>query len=596
MTKLFVIVMLAAMFASCYEDKGNYNYDKVMTFSVPNMNTSIKNRSAILHELYTAYPPVTFTNWTNPEDTLRLKYVWVRSGANNTIDTLCEGRIFQWTPDVAASTVGITLLVRDTLTGQVAVGSLQMSVSSPFSQGWALVHDYATGADMSFIKPYSKQVHHPESDDPDEMLTVRAYDVYPNQLSASNPGVTFGSPKKVRWYATSNASKLMLINDNPVNIDGSTWKAEVELAEEITGGTPEAAIEDMYFTKNTRMLLDKNGNVYLNQEWSSFYSSKFVGMPLLDLETGENTRIAEFSNPYDAFYGNFAHAHDAVNKRFLFIATNYYEITAWYPSFDRATVESMSGAFETEEDKARYIDILNYDGYNFLFYGCRNGDNNYVKLSANSGGGTKSYFAFFFEKDGEIYIQYMLANGISYGNVEGYNDYVYTPNWAHIQVVKWTDFEGVTATPTNDMLTPETPRAFICGKSQSNSGQARMDYMYFAKNDVVYCVDFETNRLYEYYRIPTGANVKLLELNFHDTELGVYSDDNTFRTLRCSADYLTNPDLNDKKLIKEFTNMSNVKQILYLRANQSDFTMPASKVTDRIVWTENNAYNLDDIE
>jgi hypothetical protein len=102
--------------------------------------------------------------------------------------------------------------------------------------------------------------------------------------------------------------------------------------------------------------------------------------------------------------------------------------------------------------------------------------------------------------------------------------------------------------------------------------------------------------LYEYYRIPTGANVKLLELNFHGTELGVYSDDNTFRTLRCSADYLTNPDLNDKKLIKEFTNMSNVKQILYLRANKSDFTMPYGKVTDRIVWTENNAYNLDDIE
>ena len=150
MKKLFIIGMLAAMFASCYDDKGNYEYKKVMTFEVPNMNSSLKNRTATLGELYTAYPPVNFYNWTNPEDTLRLKYVWVRSGANNTIDTLCEGRIFQWVPDVAGSAMGINVLVRDTLTGIVSVGSMQLTVASAVSTGWAFLHSYGGNTDMSF--------------------------------------------------------------------------------------------------------------------------------------------------------------------------------------------------------------------------------------------------------------------------------------------------------------------------------------------------------------------------------------------------------------------------------------------------------------
>ena len=591
MRKLFVIGMLAAMFASCYEDKGNYDYEKIMTFSIPSMNTSLgSNRNATLGELYTAYPPMTFKNWTNPEDTLRLKYVWVRSGANNTIDTLWEGRIFQWVPDAAGSAIGISLLVRDTVTGQVQKGDMQLSVTSPFGTGWALLHNYASGTDMSFIRPTTKEIDDPESDDPEDKLTVRDYIVYPNQLTKANPGIAFGTnPEKARWYATSLASKIMILQDNPVNIDGATWKAEVDVAEEFVGEMPACGFKDMYFTKNTRFLLDRNGKVYLNQEWSSFYSSKFMGSPLLDLESGNELNITEFTNVYDAFYGNFAHAHDAVNKRFLFVATNYYDITAFYPSFPKEDVFSMSNAFkaDVELNKNRYIDISNYEGYNYLFYGTRNGNGQYVNLSANSGGGTKSYFVFFFERDGEIYMQMMLANGIVYGNVEGYWDYVYTPNWAQIEVIKWSELEGVNTTPTNDMLTTETPRAFICGKSQSNNGQAWMDYMYFAKGNIVYCLDFETNRLYEYYKLPEGVNVKLMELNFHDTELGIYADNNTFTTIKCAPQMLNNFDYASKHL-QTFENITDVKQILYLRANQSAFTMPASSanLTDRIVWKD----------
>ncbi|MBR6495767.1 MAG: hypothetical protein IKT28_01480, partial [Rikenellaceae bacterium] len=242
-----------------------------------------------------------------------------------------------------------------------------------------------------------------------------------------------------------------------------------------------------------------------------------------------------------------------------------------------------SGAFKDDISKDRYIDIANYDGYNLLFWGTRNGDGNYVKLSANSGGGTKSYMAFFFEKDGEIYVQFMLASGITVGTVEGLPDYVQVPKWSQIEVVKWSEMVGVNTTVTNDLLSKDTPRAFICGKSQSNNGLAWMDYMYFAKGNVVYCLDFETKNLYEYYKLPEGVNVKLLELNFHDTELAIYADDNTFRTIKCSPSNLNNFDYDSKLTTDVIENMTGVKQIIYVRSSKSAFTMPTSN-PDRIVW------------
>jgi hypothetical protein len=108
-----------------------------------------------------------------------------------------------------------------------------------------------------------------------------------------------------------------------------------------------------------------------------------------------------------------------------------------------------------------------------------------------------------------------------------------------------------------------------------------MDYLYFAKGNVVYCLDFETDRFYKYYEIPSGANIKLMELNIHDTELGIYADDNTFRTLKCSPKNLLNTDY-QSKCIQVFENITDVVDLQYVVAKY-----PATiDTSDRIVWTE----------
>ncbi|MBR6495922.1 MAG: hypothetical protein IKT28_02270, partial [Rikenellaceae bacterium] len=82
MKKLFVVALLATMIASCYEDKGNYDYAPMMTFNTntQGMNVSIpsaQRSSAFVGELFTAYPAMYFQNVVNPEDTNRLEYYWL---------------------------------------------------------------------------------------------------------------------------------------------------------------------------------------------------------------------------------------------------------------------------------------------------------------------------------------------------------------------------------------------------------------------------------------------------------------------------------------------------------------------------------------
>ena len=589
MKKLFVIGLLAAMFASCYEDKGNYDYPKMMTFEVPNMNSSIKNRNAVLGEPYSAYPVVNFYNWTNPEDTMRVTYHWVRTISGKGIDTLCEGRVFNWVPDRAGSAMGISVLVRDTLTGYVHKGDMQLTVTSQIGTGWALLHNYSGTTDMSFVRPAQKELEDPN--DETKKYKVRELYHYPNYLSTvANPGISFGSnPVRVCWYANNSATKLVILQDNPVTIAGDSWTVEVDMAEEFAGGVPAGGFKDFMSLRMGRMILGNDGKIYLDQDWSysgSFFTSRFMGVPLQDMETAEDFEVEEFADMYESWFGSVWRAHDTKNKRFLFVATNYYDQTALYPSLPKADLTSSQ--FVDDFSYNNYVDLANYDGYNYLFSGQRSGA---MGLSPNSSGGGNSMLAFFFEKDGEVYLQTMKSTGIIVGTVPGLNDYVQIPNWGNIKVVKWSEaIEGVNCDPSTITLTKDTPHTFLRGKSQSSSGQAMMDYVYFAQGSSVYVLDFETNRLYEYYRMPNGANIKLLHMNHHDTELAVYADDNTFRTIKCAPWQLNNSDFDSKLTAPAITDVKDVQQIIYLRSNISMFYMPATSggYNDRIVWTEDN--------
>jgi hypothetical protein len=331
--------------------------------------------------------------------------------------------------------------------------------------------------------------------------------------------------------------------------------------------------------QSVRLILGNDGRVYLNQGWSSFYGSKFVNVPMINQETAEPITIESFPESlHDVWHGYIFWAHDAINKQF-YITNAWNSFTILDLMTSKEDMLNREGTFKDEEAKSAYIDLRNYGDYNYLFSASRTGA---MGLQSNASNHYANKLVFFFEKGGEIYMQFMTLNGpLTNDMSNSWMDYRYTAEWKDVYVTKFTDMQGqYGAVPTNDLISKNTPHVFVNGKGQQSHGQT-MDYLYFAKGNVVYCLDFETDRFYKYYEIPSGANIKLMELNIHDTELGIYADDNTFRTLKCSPKNLLNTDY-QSKCIQVFENITDVVDLQYVVAKY-----PATiDTSDRIVWTE----------
>ena len=91
--------------------------------------------------------------------------------------------------------------------------------------------------------------------------------------------------------------------------------------------------------------------------------------------------------------------------------------------------------------------------------------------------------------------------------------------------------------------------------------------LFFAKDNIIYCLDFDAFKLYKYYEYPAGTVIKFMHGNPRDTELGVYtSSDNTFRTFNITAEMLNNPDYS-KKIVGEVSGLKDVVRMKYFYPN-----------------------------
>lgn len=566
MRRFFVIGLLTLMFASCYEDKGNYTYTKVMTVTIPSMNSYIKNRNAIYGELFTAYPPLRFANYENPEDTLRLKYYWVSSNVKDSkkLDTLCIGRKLEWVCDRVGSALGVYLFVEDTVTGQSVNGLMQVTCQSQVGQGWAFLHNYSNGSDMSFIRPYSEQV--PDPEDPNLKITVKKYaDNYRNYLSTIvTPGVPLGlDATNFNFYGNRSATKIVVLQDHsPVTLNGSTWKPEVYLAEEFVGGMPEGGFKDMIYLEYAKLLLAKDGRLYRQHSNaqssfnSSFYTDSYINVPMQDVDTGEDLIIESLEKMDAGWRGTTMCAYDKINNRILWTQSrnsgNCAEV--FYPPYSKDLLTLSN--FLDEESMQKYIDLSNMGQNQLLIMGlCGATGITNSSLSA-------SVQVFFIKNpDGKIVVQIVKQDTQMISELIKGHTTVQRPNFKQINVYDWTTIEGA----TDDMLTDKTVHCFTHGKKSAN------DFFFFAKGNEIYAYDFQSKLLRKIYEFEdAGTTAKFMEVNPQDTELGIYASDNTFRTIKCSGSDNANSDYQGK-VVGKFTDLKDVVAMKYLFANWSGY-------------------------
>lgn len=153
--KYGLLLTSIAVLTSCYEDKGNYQYDE----SIQDISVKLESLYGIRKQdqkmSFTITPEIT----TKDGDKSHLRYVWVmntqtpNSSANDTIGT-DEAVTLELDPTAEdfAYKYYLRLYVTDTQTQGVTMVPTQVEVTKPYSYAWAVLHETDNHAELGAVE------------------------------------------------------------------------------------------------------------------------------------------------------------------------------------------------------------------------------------------------------------------------------------------------------------------------------------------------------------------------------------------------------------------------------------------------------------
>ena len=147
--------MLTSLLASCYEDKGNYDYDESISDISVKLNQSYGVRKADTEMTYTINPEIK----TDDGDKSYLKYTWVMNTTSaNSIqnDTIGHDESLTLTMDPNdpkfVYKYYIKLYVTDTRTNTKTMAPTTLEVGKPFTKAWMVLHEKDDHAELGSVE------------------------------------------------------------------------------------------------------------------------------------------------------------------------------------------------------------------------------------------------------------------------------------------------------------------------------------------------------------------------------------------------------------------------------------------------------------
>lgn len=142
MKKYITLLLPAMLFASCFDDKGNYDYHEINA-------TTIEK----LPESYTVFadvgtlsidPAVSMT--LNDPDDPRFEYLWIATGqSTGSVDTIGRTRKLDWTARLPMQIYALRLRVIDKQTGIVEKAATKLTLTAYHTRGLMLIGENAQG-------------------------------------------------------------------------------------------------------------------------------------------------------------------------------------------------------------------------------------------------------------------------------------------------------------------------------------------------------------------------------------------------------------------------------------------------------------------
>lgn len=282
---LVIVAGLSGLLASCYEDKGNYDYSGINKVTIDQGSSRLYTIS--MGQTLTIAPTILCSG--GEEARKHLSYLWELNG-----DEISTEPVLNWICDrrLEGTSENLLLTVTDNSTGVVYRTTYSVSFAEKYEGTgvFVLAKDRKTG-DMC-VHMVKRELYENENEE-----TIETYEPHQNIFQGANPGMKLpqGSRKMYVRFANEMISngyyevhhQLSFLEDNALTsvTPGTFLKEESTLEGMFAGGLPsdlQDGVEDLYFGHYIDLMFDKKGHVYTRMKTTDefFEFDKFLSEPL----------------------------------------------------------------------------------------------------------------------------------------------------------------------------------------------------------------------------------------------------------------------------------------------------------------------------
>lgn len=256
--------------ASCYDDKGNYDYKEMNDIEV---SVSTETSYYSLGDKVISKPELTFALGCESQN---LAYEWSYDG-----HVIAHSKDLEWVADTVAKNKDLRLAVLDKSTGVSYFGSTTISISSPYvKDGWVILSEKDGNSMLTFMKfqteegvlkpVVTRDIYRMINKEPLGSQPVSIYPHWVEQWDGEDPGISW------LWIAQKGGQ-------GAVDVSGSSYQREGALSQMFLEGypqdlVPEAVIDLQCLT----MAVGEDGTIYTRVKESNllFNTSRFINTPL----------------------------------------------------------------------------------------------------------------------------------------------------------------------------------------------------------------------------------------------------------------------------------------------------------------------------
>lgn len=348
---IYIILSLLLTLASCYEDKGNYEYSdiKELTIDFPNYKSVINFGDTLRIK-----PTFSFDI---PEDAPYMTYRWSISGETK------EGwdkRNLEWIADTVMIYSDFSFEATDNRTGLVFSNSRRLAVNSLFdTDGWVILSEVDGNSVISFVKQEE------EDDETGYISKLKVFkDAYP---SNNNQAVLGKNPISFHEHFSEEfgtIGQFVIFQDEAVDIDGLSFKKVLNMSQTFDEGELPGKMVNGSFMSHADLLQDDKGKLYSRVKSTKklFHSNYFLSDPL-KFEGEELKGCKIINGRYKDSKATLV--HDTNKQRFLYIFDG--DNLDWNnPMLGAGYITAMPGAPTSGTLPEKYFPLDNTSTYDII--------------------------------------------------------------------------------------------------------------------------------------------------------------------------------------------------------------------------------------